>query len=105
MLAAAEAAGNKLGRNGQVGYMTWVALNYPPSFLRVHADSMPQHFKPEQTSPPEEEDLVLHTIEEVREYLRQQGVPPEFHARALFGTDDSFGKEAFRNGWSNLMDR
>ena len=84
--AAAEAAGNKLGGNGQRGYMTWVALNYPPSFLRLYADSMPQQREP----PSEEEDdeVVLHTIEQVREYLTQQGVPPELHARALLGNLD-----------------
>jgi hypothetical protein len=83
--AAAEAAGNKLGGNGQRG-MTWVALNYPPSFLRLYADSMPQQREP----PSEEEDdeVVLHTIEQVREYLTQQGVPPELHARALLGNLD-----------------
>jgi hypothetical protein len=64
--AAAEAAGNKLGRNGHVGYMTWVALNYPPSFLRLYADSMPQQLEPEQTSPPEEDEKLIYTIEDYR---------------------------------------
>ena len=46
---------------------------------------------PQQREPPSEEEddeVVLHTIEQVREYLTQQGVPPELHARALLGNLD-----------------
>jgi hypothetical protein len=88
--AAAEAAGNELGRNGHVGYMTWVALNYPPSFLRLYADSMPQQLEPEQTSPPEE-SVVLHSIEEIREQLSQYGVSPDQLGRALLGVPERPG--------------
>jgi hypothetical protein len=51
--------------------MTWVALNYPPSFLPLYVRSMPQQL---ETSPPKEKEVVLHTIE---------GVPPDQFARAL----------------------
>lgn len=83
VLAAAEAAGNKLGGNGDVGYMTWVALNYPPNFLPLYIKAMPQ-LEPEQTSP-SDKDVVLHSMEEVREHLRQRGVDPEKLGRALLG--------------------
>jgi hypothetical protein len=87
VLAAAEAAGNKLGRNGHLGYMTWVALNYPPHFLRVYADSMPRQLEPEQTAPFEGRE-VIHTMEELREELMLRGVPPAALARVLVQGDD-----------------
>ena len=40
VLAAAEAAGNELRGNGDVGYMTWFALNYPPSFVPLYIKAM-----------------------------------------------------------------
>ena len=76
MLTAAEAAGNEIGGDGRASYLKWIALDYPTSFFPHLARSMPQQLEPEQTSPPEE-DMVLHTMEEVREHLRQRGVPPE----------------------------
>ena len=100
MLAAAEAAGNKLGGNGDGGYMTWVALNYPPSFLPLYIKAMPQQLEPEEP----DGDVVLHTIEEVNEHLRKRGVPPEQLARALLGRPP-LHPGAFRNGWSNVIDR
>jgi hypothetical protein len=82
-LTAAEAAGNEVGGDGLISYLTWVALNHPTNFLPLLVRSMPQQLEPEQTSPPEEEEKVLHTIEEVREELRLRGVPPDAFARAL----------------------
>ena len=81
VLAAAEAAGNKVGGNGDVGYMTWVALNYPPSFLPLYIKAKPQQVEPEKP----DKGVRLTTIEEVREHLRKRGVPPEQFARALLG--------------------
>jgi hypothetical protein len=83
VLAAAEAAGNEWGRDGHVGYLTEVALKCPSSFLPLFARAMPQQLEPEQTSPPEEEEVYIHTIEQVREELLKRGIHPEQFARAL----------------------
>ena len=81
-LTAAETAGNEVGGDGLVGYLTWVALNYATSFLPLLTRSMPQQLEPEQTSPPEEE-TVLHTGEEICEQLRRRGVPLDSFVLAL----------------------
>jgi len=79
-----EAAGNELGGDGRVGYFKWHALENPKSFLHELVRSKPQQLEPEQTSPPEEEEEVyIHTIEQVREELRKRGIHPEQFARAL----------------------
>ena len=82
MLTAAENAGNKVGGDGLVSYLKWVALKHPSSFLNLLGRLMPQQLEPEQTSPPEEEK-VLHTTEEIYEQLTVFGVPPETFAHAL----------------------
>jgi len=97
VLTAAEAAGNELGGDGRVGYFKWVALNHPPSFLSLLARSLPQQLEPEQTSPPED-DKVLHTIEEVREELIRNGVPPEALGRALLRMSDEGLSEQEHSG-------
>ena len=82
VLTAAENAGNKVGGDGLVSYLKWVALKHPSSFLNLLGRLMPQQLEPEQTSPPEEEK-VLHTTEEIYEQLTVFGVPPETFAHAL----------------------
>ena len=88
----AEAAGNELGGDGLDGFLKRVALDHPTNYLSHLVHLMPPQLEPEQTSPSDEE-VVLHTIEQVREYLTQQGVPPELHARALLGSDDLLDKQ------------
>ena len=83
MLAAAANAGNEMGLDGEVGYLTEVAIKCPSSFLHELARAMPRQLEPEQTSPSEDDDTVLHTVEEVYEELRQYGVPPDSFARAI----------------------
>ena len=76
--------------DGHISYMTWVALNYPPSFLPLYVRSMPQQL---ETSPPKEKEVVFQTIE---------GVPPDRFVRALL-TRRQAG--AVGNGWSSVIDR
>src|SRR5664279_1307616 len=91
VLTAAEAAGNEVGGDGLVSFLKWVALSHPTSFLSLLARSLPLQLEPEpeQTSPPED-DKVIHTIEEFREELIRDGVPPEALAHALL---QSCGKD------------
>jgi hypothetical protein len=82
VLAAAEAAGNEVGGDGRVGYWKWVALNDPKSFIPQLVRLIPQ----EEPDPPD--SVVLHSIEEVRDALREYGVPPDAFARALLAHSD-----------------
>jgi hypothetical protein len=102
VLTAAEAAGNEVGGDGVVGFLKRVALNHPTSYLSLLARSMTQQLEPEQTSPPEEDNRVLHTMEEVREYLRQLGVPPEALGRALLRGSDEGLPEQEHSGTAGL---
>ena len=101
MLTAAEAAGNEVGGDGLIGYLKWVALNYPTSFLPLLTRSMPQQLEPEQTSPPEDEE-VFHTMAEIREQLRLRGVPPDQLGRALIGRSDEGLPEQEHSGTAGL---
>ncbi len=83
--AAACAAGNELGGDGEVGYLTRVAINDPKSFLSLFARLMP-HPEPEPPPPPRER--ILHTLDDVREELRKHGVDPVSFGRALCEEDD-----------------
>jgi hypothetical protein len=103
VLAAAEAAGNEVGRDGHVGYLTEVALKCPSTFVPLFARAMPQQLEPEQTSPPEDE-TVLHSGEDMCEHLRQQGIPPDSFVRALLKGMTPDEREHVRNGWSNVID-
>jgi hypothetical protein len=90
MLTAAEAAGNEIGGDGLDSYLKSIALNHPTNFFSELARSMPQQLEPEEP----DEDVVLHSMEEVREHLTQRGVPPEQLARALLGRPPSIQETA-----------
>jgi hypothetical protein len=97
VLTAAEAAGNEVGGDGLVSFLKWVALSHPTSFLSLLARSLPLQLEPEQTSPPED-DKVIHTIEEFREELIRDGVPPEALGRALLRMSDEGLSEQEHSG-------
>ncbi len=99
VLAGAEAAGNELGGDGHVSYMKFVALNHPKSFLPLYASSMPQQLEPE---PPE--GKVFHTVEDVREHLREFGIEPEAFAQALLGPPPFVPAEVSAGGGPRVED-
>jgi hypothetical protein len=64
---AAEAAGNKIGGNGAISYLSWLAIRHPASFTALLARSLPQQVDAEE--PVEEEEVTYRTVEEIREGL------------------------------------
>jgi hypothetical protein len=88
IVMAAEAAGDKLHddpKNGLrfaelVGYLEWAALTYPKTFLGLLGRAMPLqvHQRTEITR-----REVYETYDQVRERLREQGIPVESVERIL----------------------
>ena len=72
MLIAAEAAGNKMGKDGVVSYLTWVATKQPASFMALLARLMPLQVEANETS---RSEIVYRGSSEICDELIRRGVP------------------------------
>ena len=81
LLIAAEAAGNKKGRDGAASYFEWAAIKQPASFMALLGRLIPQQLETSHT------EIEYRSVDEIRQELTRRGVQldtiaPELHALA-----------------------
>ena len=69
ILKAAENVGDRLNKNGLVGFMEWLASDHPRVFVRLLERAMRDQPEKSEDAPPP------MSVEELQQALRERGLP------------------------------
>lgn len=76
ILKAAENVGDRLNKNGLVGFMEWLASDHPRVFVRLLERAMRDQPEKSEDAPPPK------SVEELQQVLRERGLPGRIYTPA-----------------------